>query len=129
VFFQDMSLAQSMMWFFFGVVSYKFLTIFLSFIELSNFAKFVNRMALVVLGEALEQYYFSKEAKLKALADSGVTQKELKKIRDDEEALMDKWKRTMVDCIVHAYPDRYHFLLEFKNYEEAMQILTKIHKK
>lgn len=129
MFFQDMGLAQSVVWFFLGVGSYKFLTVFLSFVELSSFAKFVNRMALVVLGEALEQYYFSKEMKLKAFADSGLPPEDLKKIRATEEALMENWKKTMVDCVVYAYPERYHFLLEFKNYEEAMQILTKIHKK
>ena len=129
MFFEDMSLTQSMVWFFTGVVCYKLLAIFLGFVELCSFAKFVNRMALIVRGEALEQYEFSKQAKLSALAAAGVDQEELKKVRATEEILLSNWKKTMVDCVVYAYPARYHFLLEFRDYEEAMQILTKIHKK
>ena len=118
-----------MAWFFGGVFTYRLLATVLSYTHMALFLEEINEQVLKVLGVVSEDIAFTRSVKYLHLAESGLTDSDIEKIRQIDEKTYETWKTTTIYHMISAWPRPYRKMLKYNDWSGAMEELTKIYKK
>jgi hypothetical protein len=89
----------------------------------------INKQALKILGVVSEDIAFTRSVKYLHLAESGLTDSDIEKIRQIDEKTYETWKATTIYHMISAWPRPYRKMLKYNDWSGAMEELTKIYKK
>lgn len=116
-------------WFLGGVFAYRFLAVLFAYTHMAMFLDEINKQCLKLLGVIAEDVAFTRSVKYLHLAESGLTEDDIEKIRQVDEKTFETWKNATIYHMISAWPRPYKKMLKYANWSEAMDELTKIYKK
>ncbi len=125
----DFGLVRSFFWFCAGAISYRVLSGFIGYVRLASFAVEINNILLTMIGKLTEDLQFARELKYKTLSDSEWPENKVEAMREYDDFVLKNWKQLIINTMVTTYPKRLRFLLEYNTWDEAMNKLTRFHKK
>tara|TARA_Y100000034_G_scaffold132292_1_gene194907 strand:+ start:1160 stop:1411 length:252 start_codon:yes stop_codon:yes gene_type:complete len=82
-----------------------------------------------MIGKLTEDLQFARELKYKTLSDSEWPENKVEAMREYDDFVLKNWKQLIINTMVTTYPKRLRFLLEYNTWDEAMNKLTRFHKK
>ena len=85
--------------------------------------------SLKLLGHAAVDIAYIKQLKLKLLIEKGETEGNIKALSHIQEQEFNRWRKQAIQNIKSTLSDRYEFMAEFNNWEQAMEKLDEIYKK
>tara|TARA_B100000029_G_scaffold388614_1_gene384838 strand:+ start:479 stop:874 length:396 start_codon:yes stop_codon:yes gene_type:complete len=118
-----------LVWFFAGVMTYRTLAVLFAYTHMALFLEEINQQSLKLLGVISEDVAFTRSLKYLNLADSGLTEDEIEKIKEVDEKTFETWKNATIYHMISAWPRPYRKMIKFSNWAEAMDELTRIYKK
>ena len=122
-------LMKAATWFMCGVLCHRTLAIFLGYGRVAMFAQEMNDSILKLIGSVVEDLAFIRELKYKTIRESGLDDEKLELMKSVDSQLTTSWKRDRINRFLNSYPKRYHHLIQFSDWDEAMARLTELYKK
>ena len=116
------------LWFFAGVVSYRLGLALLRYGQMQLFVRETTLQILKLLGSASEDIAFAKALKYRALHESGISESEIEKIKEVDQATFVNWKKSTIFKMISLYPRKYLSELKFYDWDGAMKVLVDIYK-
>ncbi len=83
----------------------------------------------MLIGIMSEDIHFFRQRKYLLLKEAGTPENEINSIKEIDEKVFNGWKFITISRFFSVYPKYLHKLVPFKTWDEAMEELTKIHKK
>ena len=85
--------------------------------------------SLRLLGAAAVDMAYIKQIKYKTLIECGESEKNIDALCHIQEEEFSRWKRQSIQNIKSTLSDRYEFMADFSDWEQAMEKLSEIYKK
>ena len=85
--------------------------------------------SLKLLGHAAVDIAYIKQLKLKLLIEKGETEGNIEALSHIQEQEFNRWRKQAIQNMKQTLSNRYEFMAEFNNWEQAMEKLNEIYKK
>lgn len=125
----ETDLANAAWWFLTGVILYDFIAKMIGYSKALHLISTANYIILRTLGNLEQDIAFFKQMKHLSLREAGVSVEKIKVVEKTDEENLETWKKTTIKNIIAAHPQRYRSFVQYKDWNEAMGLLTKIIKK
>jgi len=104
---ENPAIMEDMWWFIIGAVSYRIITTLSGYLELQNFAKKIDRKALLLIGKLMEDVKFGRDIKYTYLKETGMPSATLREIKEKDAKDLTEWKTQTINYFLTSYPRRY----------------------
>ena len=118
---------NSFLWFILGFAFCRIMQNLYIIGKISIFMRKAAEDALKLLGTAAEDIAYIRQLKHQTVEKYGDSE-QLKRIKNTDDHVFNSWKRSAVENFKRNFPEPYNKAIEFKNWDEAMEVLDKIHK-
>ncbi len=85
--------------------------------------------SLKLLGHAAVDIAYIKQLKLKLLIEKGETEGNIEALSNIQEQEFNRWRKQAIQNMKLTLSNRYEFMAEFNNWDQAMEKLNEIYKK
>ena len=85
--------------------------------------------SLKLLGHAAVDIVYIKQLKLKLLIEKGETEGNIEALSNIQEQEFNRWRKQAIQNMKLTLSNRYEFMAEFNNWDQAMEKLNEIYKK
>tara|TARA_Y100000593_G_scaffold49254_1_gene92803 strand:+ start:464 stop:847 length:384 start_codon:yes stop_codon:yes gene_type:complete len=85
--------------------------------------------SLKLLGHAAVDIAYIKQLKLKLLIEKGETEGNIEALSHIQEQEFNRWRKQAIQNMKLTLSNRYEFMAEFNNWDQAMEKLNEIYKK
>ena len=85
--------------------------------------------SLKLLGHAAVDIVYIKQLKLKLLIERGETEGNIEALSNIQEQEFNRWRKQAIQNMKLTLSNRYEFMAEFNNWDQAMEKLNEIYKK
>tara|TARA_Y100000592_G_C5278850_1_gene225315 strand:+ start:136 stop:519 length:384 start_codon:yes stop_codon:yes gene_type:complete len=85
--------------------------------------------SLKLLGHAAVDIAYIKQLKLKLLIERGETEGNIEALSNIQEQEFNRWRKQAIQNMKLTLSNRYEFMAEFNNWDQAMEKLNEIYKK
>jgi len=116
-------------WFTGGVFVYRWLARMLHYIHGITFLREINEQTIKLIGSLESDLMYIHAMKYNNMIETGVEDKNVELAKKLDELAIKAWRKACVEKFFSFYPSRLHPVLPFKNYEEALTVLTDNYKK
>ena len=82
-------------------------------------------IAVSILTKALEDFYFAKVYRMEKMVESGESDHNITAFSYRMEEEVNYYKKKSIDILIDLHPDPFKQILEFDNWDSAMQFLEK----
>ena len=97
-----------LMWFFGGILIYRFLAFMLNYGRMLIFVKEITLLSITLLATIADDLIIIKKLKYESLKESGVDQESTKLFKIADERMMEAWKDMVILKYSSIWPKRYH---------------------
>tara|TARA_R110002020_G_scaffold411883_2_gene621477 strand:+ start:204 stop:590 length:387 start_codon:yes stop_codon:yes gene_type:complete len=117
------------LWFFSGAVCYRFVANIVNFSHAAYFVQETNKNILLLIGFLSEDIEMIRKKKYELMKEAGASKSEVSFIKGIDRETLNAWKVGVITRFFTVYPKGLHKLIPFTTWQEAMEELSKTHKK
>ena len=117
-----------LMWFFGGILVYRFLSFMLNFGRMLIYVKEVTLLSITLLATIADDLLIIKKLKYELLEETGIDEESAKLFRIADERVMDAWKDMAIIKYKAIWPKRYHAAVPPEVWAEAISSINNQYK-
>ncbi len=115
--------------FVFGVIIYRLVSSFIDLGQIGLYIREVEKNALVMLATSAESIAYIQTIKYNTMKDMGLSENVIKTTRNVDDYNFDKWKKSAVNNLLAAYPEKFRSFPRYVDWATAMEFLNVTYKK
>jgi len=117
-----------LIWFFIGIFAYRLVTSVLSYSHMALTMQGINEQILKMLGTVAEDIGFIRAIKYVHMADSGLEEEQIVKIKELDNRSFFTWKNMCIGHILTNCPKSFRGHIKYYDWNSAMDELDRLYK-